>query len=321
MNLKTIEYFLTIADELNITKAADRICISQQALSGQLKRLEDELQTPLFYRKPTLRLTAAGKQLQYYGMQLIRTETNFKTALMDLGLNTSASLRFGISRLRSEAFFPLIWKFYHGSHPNIDIELINGSSADFEKMLENGKLDLYLGVDPPVGYNRHIVPLQSEKIWCGIPVGLLKKYYPDNWENLLGNFEKNGVDPKLIAKMPFLGMRQGNHLRWSVDEYMSGYGVLHYTLETDEQEILYQAARAGSGVCIISPVVLYRHHRDADFGDDSLRTFPMTKAMYESKTFLVYSTLYPLPTYMQDFIRDVTQIFQSYAHSTDKGFL
>ena len=42
MNLKSIEYFLAAAEEMNITRAAERLFISQQALSSHLKRLEDE---------------------------------------------------------------------------------------------------------------------------------------------------------------------------------------------------------------------------------------------------------------------------------------
>ena len=54
------DYFLLIAEEQNISRAARRAFISQQSLSKYLQQLEDKLGTPLFYRKPTFRLTPAG---------------------------------------------------------------------------------------------------------------------------------------------------------------------------------------------------------------------------------------------------------------------
>lgn len=53
MNLKSIEYFLAAAEEMNITRAAERLFISQQALSSHLKRLEEEYGVPLFERRPS----------------------------------------------------------------------------------------------------------------------------------------------------------------------------------------------------------------------------------------------------------------------------
>ena len=60
MNIKSIEYFLRTVEEMNITKAADRLFISQQALSSHIRRLEDEYHVRLFERKPCLHLTPEG---------------------------------------------------------------------------------------------------------------------------------------------------------------------------------------------------------------------------------------------------------------------
>ncbi|MBR6704666.1 MAG: LysR family transcriptional regulator, partial [Lachnospiraceae bacterium] len=64
MELRTLTYFVTVAEELNITKAAQILHISQPPLSAQIKNLEDELGTPLFIRgKRHLTLTDAGQLL------------------------------------------------------------------------------------------------------------------------------------------------------------------------------------------------------------------------------------------------------------------
>lgn len=63
MNLKSIEYFLITVEEMNITKAAERLYITQQALSSHIQRLEDEYGVTLFERRPTFRLTRAGQEM------------------------------------------------------------------------------------------------------------------------------------------------------------------------------------------------------------------------------------------------------------------
>lgn len=66
LNIKSIEYFLITAEELNFTRAAERLYISQQALSSHIKRLEEEYHVQLFARKPSLHLTPEGEQMVFY---------------------------------------------------------------------------------------------------------------------------------------------------------------------------------------------------------------------------------------------------------------
>ena len=62
MDIRTLSYFVVIAEELNITKAAEKLCMSQPPLSSQMKALEEELDTTLFIRgKRHLQLTESGK--------------------------------------------------------------------------------------------------------------------------------------------------------------------------------------------------------------------------------------------------------------------
>ena len=60
MNLRNLEYFLVAAEELNFTRAADRLFITQQSLSHHIQKLESEFGTPLFERTPPMTLTPAG---------------------------------------------------------------------------------------------------------------------------------------------------------------------------------------------------------------------------------------------------------------------
>ena len=121
-------------------------------------------------------------------------------------------MRVGISRLRGEVFFPNIWKYFHASHPNITIDLIDGNSEENEELLLSGKLDLFIGVDIPPQPNLCLVELAREKVQCCLSRTLLQQYYPDNWEVTLENF-KQGIDLSQIMELPFITVRQKNRLR------------------------------------------------------------------------------------------------------------
>lgn len=84
MNLKSIEYFLCAAEEMNITRAAERLFISQQALSSHIKRLEDDYNVRLFERHPSLRLTPEGQEMVFYGQQILKAQTQMRAAFSDI---------------------------------------------------------------------------------------------------------------------------------------------------------------------------------------------------------------------------------------------
>ena len=90
MNLRSLHYFLIAAEEMNFTKAAERLFISQQALSSHIKRLEDEYGVRLFERRPALHLTLEGEASpgsgplpfsRRYGVFIIRPTQTYPSSL------------------------------------------------------------------------------------------------------------------------------------------------------------------------------------------------------------------------------------------------
>lgn len=105
MNLKSMEYFMIAAEEMSFTRAAERLYISQQALSSHISRLEEEYKVKLFERRPTLRLTLEGEQMLYYGENILDSNKKMLASFSDISVNCRNTLRLGMSRLRSSVFF------------------------------------------------------------------------------------------------------------------------------------------------------------------------------------------------------------------------
>ncbi len=317
MNLRSIEYFLIVAEELNVTRAAERLVISQQALSSHIRRLEEEYNVELFYRKPVFRLTPAGQQMVFFGQQILHSEAAMRAAFSDITENARATLRLGISRLRSDVFFPPILERFAPGHPNISIELLDGNSAKLEGLLQAGKIDLYIGLDAPEGPNQHRIRLAEEQLLCCFTEPLLKKYCPNNWEELLTSFAE-GADLLKLIHMPLISLRRGTTLRTSLDRFLSHYLSPQFLLECEQQSLVYRFARDGMGVGLLSPVALY--NRFDEPVKDTFYAFPVDNNIDPYVTWLVYRSDVPCPRFLEDFIRDVRAVFRQYASTVTKNY-
>lgn len=97
MNFLHLKYFLMVAEELNITRAAERLYISQQSLSNHISNMERELDVKLFTRSPKLSLTYAGGLLVETATQILDLYSQYQTKVGDINRHYLGMLRVGIS--------------------------------------------------------------------------------------------------------------------------------------------------------------------------------------------------------------------------------
>lgn len=319
MNLKSLEYFLVAAEEMNFTRAAGRLFVTQQALSSHIKRLEDEYGVHLFERRPALHLTQEGKEMVFYARRIMEAENKMHAAFSDISKEHRGALKVGISRLRATTFFPQIWSYYHHTHPNISIELIDGNSDWLEDQLQAGKLDLYIGIDVSMNPNQQRIELAREKLQCCISQKLLVQYRPENWQQLLDD-SSSGIDLTQIMDLPFIIMRQNNRLRRGLENFFSQQ--LHsprFLFECNQQELIYELAKSGTGVGLASPVIFYQHAREIQTLKDFLHIFPVRNEIPGHTVFLVYRNDYQVPRYAMDLIQVACMVFRRYMRSIEQA--
>lgn len=142
MELRVLRYFLEVAREGNITRAAERLHVSQPTLSKQLKDLEGELGKKLFVRSSySIRLTDEGMLLRKRAEDIVdmvdKTEDEFKA----LGEITGGDIRIGCAESDGIKYLAHCAKALQGQYPRIRLHLYSGNTEDLSDRLDRGLLD------------------------------------------------------------------------------------------------------------------------------------------------------------------------------------
>ena len=144
MDTVSLIYFSEAAKDLNFTKTAQRLFISQQTLSNHIARLEEAYQVKLFERKPRLMLTSAGETLLSFARDYKTSEENLKAQLTDISQRESAQLRIGCTPHRTSIVMPILAEEFAQRYPNVELDFYVYHSTDLVEMLVNGELDIAL---------------------------------------------------------------------------------------------------------------------------------------------------------------------------------
>lgn len=143
MELRHFHYFLAVAEELNFTKAAEKLCISQPPLSRQIKELEGELKARLFDRNnKRVVLTEAGKYFEKEIRVLVQSLEKISLQTQKIADNISGEFRIGyISSTYSSTISDLL-SYLIQTYPQVHVKLYEVPTQQQIVDLEQGKIDL-----------------------------------------------------------------------------------------------------------------------------------------------------------------------------------
>lgn len=143
MDLRTLKNFIVVAQELNITHAAEKLNMSQPPLSAQIRSLEDELGAKLFVRgKRTLKLTEAGNILYRRAVQIVELTRKTEQELIQLKSGVTGCVSVGLVGGRTPYMFARWTKGFCEEFPMVTFKLWNGSTDEVVSQLTQGLLDV-----------------------------------------------------------------------------------------------------------------------------------------------------------------------------------
>ena len=189
-NFRTLYYYIVTAEELNFTRAAQKLYITQQSLSAHIKKLEAQYEVVLFERRPALRLTLAGERLLKYAKQVIEDENNLFNDFKNENAIGRIRLNIGIPPQRILPYLPDIYQAYHRKQPHVIPSCVSYSYIDADLALRAGNIQLYFSIlSQPVKFGTQQF-LGDDTLYFVISAELLRNTCPETWRDFLSRYVK-----------------------------------------------------------------------------------------------------------------------------------
>lgn len=185
METKELEYFITIADCKNLSKAANALYVSQPALSKFISKLEKKENVIFFERiGNNYELTSAGKKYYDYASQILKLELKLNDELNEFKNLSVNTLKIGIPSLRANACLEYLLKHFKDKYPDTSIDVMVKDTNTMETALLVGDIDLVFTLKSHELHNLTYEKIASEHI--NVVVG------NDSYLNKIGK-EKGGL--------------------------------------------------------------------------------------------------------------------------------
>lgn len=141
MELRNLQYFVAVADEASFTRAAARLYVTQPTVSAQIQALERELGEPLFDRLPRgIELSDGGRLLLPYARRCIAAAEDATAEFSARRNLVRGELRLGTGGGVENGAVPAILGAFHEKYPDVDVELVEATSAPLVDLVLTGRL-------------------------------------------------------------------------------------------------------------------------------------------------------------------------------------
>src|SRR6266481_5365518 len=174
MELRHLRYFVAVAEEGHVTRAAERLGIQQPPLSQQIRALEAELQVQLFRRKPRgVELTQAGQALFAEAQAILRQVAHAVTAVHRTARGEAGRIGLGFTSSASfHPFVPQSIRDYRETHPGVALSLEESGTGELVASLLEERLDAAF-VRSPIGPAEGIAvhSVLDEAMLAALPAG------------------------------------------------------------------------------------------------------------------------------------------------------
>lgn len=239
MELKQLQYFMAICEEMHFTKAADNLGIGQSALSYQIKALEDELGIQLFDRLgKKIAITEAGKILKEHSHKILETIKSANDDLQDLQTLNKGRLIIGALSGDLSHIASMTLLEFHSIYPHIQLQFF--AIDDVVKKIKQNVFDLALTIIPPDDDQLNMIPLYEEEFYLVV-----------HTKHELTN--QSDVELSDLQNIPFILNPKDHCFRHWFDAVCAKQGILiNPIIESTDIKAIINLVIEGKGATILS---------------------------------------------------------------------
>lgn len=264
--LKEMEYVYAVYREKSFSRAAKKLYISQPALSATIKKVENEIRTPIFDRTTNpIRLTQAGEFYIRSIEKIMAIQDEMREYFDGISELGTGEVDIGSPSYFCIYVLPELVRTFREAYPGITVNLMEGGALDLSEKLKNEKVDLVLEVENLNETTFEETVWDCETIILAVPASFsvnreIKKYRFSFDEIRQGRHlstRKQGVDVGLFAEEPFLLLKKGNDLYRRAIAICKKHGFTpSASLYLDQLLTCYFLVCEGKGVAFIRDSVI-----------------------------------------------------------------
>jgi DNA-binding transcriptional LysR family regulator len=240
LNFNQLRVFYYAAKNLNFTRAAHALFITQPAVTAQIKSFEAFCNLKLFKKRGRkIYLTDEGKSLYVYAQKIFKYEKEIENVIEDMRELKRGILSLGTTKAYARYFMPLMITTFHKNYPNIKIQLNEGSSQEMTNSLLDFKIEVAVIAKAEDNAEITLFPFSQEEMAIILP-----RNHP--------LIKMKNVTFSDLAKERFIMKESGSGTRKLVEELFANEGCTpNILMETSNTEFIKQLVQRGEGVSFV----------------------------------------------------------------------
>ena len=255
MDVRQLEMFRAVAEERGFTRAAQRLDVSQSAVSRQVKLLEQELGGPLLHRSGKgVTPTAQGELLLKAANRIHRDLQDVAWQISETQKLQRGSLHLGGGMTVCMYVLPRLLKKFRSLYKDVDLRVTPGTSEAILRQVRDHQVDLGLLTLPIVATDLEVQPVLTEEM-----VVVTAPRHPLSRERT--------VDAKSLGRYPLILFERGSNTRKVLDQFFLEQEIpVDVAMETENVEIIKAMVASGLGITVIPYAAVARDMRAGRFG-------------------------------------------------------
>lgn len=314
MTSQNLYNFVEIVKDMNLGVTANRLHTSQQALSGQIKRLEEYFGVKLFYRTPNLVLSKEGELLLKEAQTIIDAENRLFMAYGTKFNQNSGRIKVACGLARSKYYLPTALSRFSEKYPEVAVSCVDENLYTGKNIFAGTDIDLLIGRFSGSRDGLKVKKLFNTPATLVISPGMIEEHLDCDIDEFIKNAQENGIDLSTLPNtMPLLYTSSMNQEHWLSNEIPCIKDFSRLKLSYGEGNVPLDICKKGRAMVIVSSIyVKYLNAITPVEKQNELCFFNILHKgeYYSEPEFIAYNNNIVHPQFFFDFIQTLYEVMQ-----------